>query len=248
MNVKNSNRPKSYELWRDNILNNKGKKLKDIAEEIGEKDSTVRKWKCLDKWEGKLVKENPNCNEHPEKARYGNKNSVGNRGGAPKGSQNNLKYGFFSKILPEDSLDIANDIEIKRPIDILWENIVLQYVAIARAQKIMYVESRDDNTRELKKCRSIENEVVEEYEVQFAWDKQAIFLQSQSRAMGTLQNMISKYEELLNSKLVNENERLKVEKLKVEVAILKGEEAVEEDDGFIEALRGKVSEVWDEQE
>lgn len=248
MKVKNSNRQKAYELWRDNILNNKGKKLKDIAEEVGEKDSKIRKWKCEDNWEGKLIKENPNGNQHPEKARYGNKNSVGNNGGAPKGSQNNLKYGFFSKILPGDALDIASDICIKRPIDILWENIVLQYLGVARAQKIMYVKNHDDITREPKRCRGVENGATEEYEVQFPWDKQGNFLQSQSRAMSTLQNMISKYEELLNSELVNESERLKVEKLKVELSILKGEDAVEEDDGFIEALRGKVSEVWDEQE
>jgi phage terminase small subunit len=222
LKVKNSNRQKAYELWRDNILNNKGKRLKDIAEEVGEKDSKIRKWKCEDNWQGKLVNENPNAKQHPEKSRYGNKNSIGNKGGPPKGSQNNLKYGFFSKILPEDALAIANEIDIKKPIDILWENIVLQYLAIARAQKIMYVESHDDITREPKRSRVLGNEVVKEYEVQFPWDKQSNFLQSQSRAMATLQNMISKYEELLNSEVVNESERLKVEKLKVEVAILKG--------------------------
>lgn len=247
MKERNPNRQKSYEIWKESLLKNKNLKLKDIAEQLGESDSKIRKWKCEDNWEGRLNKENPNGKRHPEKARYGNKNSVGNKGGAPKGSQNNLRIGFFSKILPEEALEIANEIDIKRSIDILWENIVIQYVAIARAQKIMCVKNHEDTTKELKRIRNKE-EVDEEYEIQFAWDKQANFLQAQSRAMATLQSMISKYEDLLNLELVTENERLKIEKLKIDISKLKGDDEVKEDDGFIEALKQKGREEWKNEE
>lgn len=62
----------------------------------------------------------------------GNKNSIGNSGGfAPKGNQNASKHGFFSRIFPndEETHDILNEIQIKKPFDILWENIQIQYLA-----------------------------------------------------------------------------------------------------------------------
>lgn len=112
----------------------------------------------------------------------------------------------------------------------------------------MYVKDKEDITKELKKNKSGENGIEKDYEIQFAWDKQANFLQSQSRAMATLQSMIFKYEELLNSELVTENEKLRVEKLKIDISKLKGEDEAKEDDGFIEALNNKANEVWDDEE
>jgi len=57
--------------------------------------------------------------------------------GSP-GHQNALKHGFFSKLFPDDgeTRAIISEIMEKSPLEILWENIMLQYLQIARAQKI----------------------------------------------------------------------------------------------------------------
>lgn len=91
----------------------------------------------------------------------------------------------------------------------------------------------------------------EEYEFQFAWDRQATFLTSQSKAMTTLQNMISKYEELLHKEwdLATEEQKLRVAKLKAEISELTGPtEDEKENDGFVEALNGTAQEDWSNEE
>lgn len=122
------------------------------------------------------------------------------------------------------------DIEDMAPIDIIWQNICMKYAAIVRAQKIMFVKDHDDLTKELKKIK-VQNDNIgskanlkivetyreEEYDLQYAWDKQATFLNAQSRAMGELRNLIKQYEEMLKDGLTTEEQRLRIEKLKVSV-------------------------------
>lgn len=44
------NRDRAYEMWKES---NGTKPLKSIAEELGEPETLVRKWKCQDKWDSK---------------------------------------------------------------------------------------------------------------------------------------------------------------------------------------------------
>lgn len=123
-------------------------------------------------------------------------------------NKNSEKHGLFSKYLPQDSLDIFNALEDKLGIDMLWDQIKIQYAAIIRSQKLMYVKDQSDTS------------VISEGKVlsyQHAWDKQANFLNAQARAMTNLTNMIVKYEALCNSESVTEEQRLRIEKLKAEV-------------------------------
>lgn len=231
-------------------------KLVDIAATLNIKDSQVRKWKSQDKWDDELkgalpkkrsVSINQNSSENKclsggeDKfegegktnsrkigAPKGNKNALGNKGG-PGGPYRNKKaekHGFFSKYLPEDTLDILTEIEEKSPIDMLWDNITIQYAAIIRAQRIMYVESKEEMIKELKKKKEVESTTSdtfeEEYEFQFAWDRQATFLNAQSRAISELRSSIKQYEEMLKSDLATEEQRLRIAKLKGEVNKLDG--------------------------
>jgi uncharacterized protein YjcR len=128
--------------------------------------------------------------------------------------------GFFSKWLPEETAEIIKEIESTHPLDILWDNIQLQYAAIIRAQKLMYVQDQDDKTTEvISEMRGMESDSTS-WEVQQAWDKHANFLNAQSRAMKTLESMIKNYEELLNKNwdIANEEQKLRVDKLKQEIA------------------------------
>lgn len=257
------NRQKAFDLW----INSQGKlPLKDIARTLGVSDSQVRKWKSQDAWE---LKENSNVtndkgnatnerNALPKRpgGQVGNKNAVGNRGGpgapkgnkyavgnsggsAPPGNSNAVTHGFFRKFFPEETLEIMEQIETRPPIDMLWDNIVIQYTAIIRAQRIMFVQDQDDMTKEVRKTKTMSTEDMEmeekEWEIQFAWDKHATFLQAQSRAMATLQSLIRQYEDMCNKGLATEEQRLRIEKLKGEISLIE-QKANKDDDKPIEIL------------
>lgn len=145
-----------------------------------------------------------------------------------KENKNAEKHGFFSKYLPKETMDLVNDMENLNTIDILWDNIKVQYAAIIRSQKIMYVKDEEDHDIHVIKSRSLEmggiqndnsnNPAIVNSELQIitAGERQANFLQSQSRAMATLTRMIKDYEELCKSDMATEEQKLRIEKLKAE--------------------------------
>lgn len=120
--------------------------------------------------------------------KYGRgKNPNSRNGTGPPRNQNAIKHGLFFKWLPQETLEIANmlgETECNlNPLDILWQNITLQYAVIIRTQKLMYVKNKEDKTIEKIEEKS-GNVCGERWEVQQVWDKHANFLNSQSRAMG----------------------------------------------------------------
>ncbi len=140
-----------------------------------------------------------------------------------RGNKNAEKHGLFSKYIPKETQALLDAIESLDPLDILWENIKIQYVAIIRAQTIMEVKSKDDLVKEIKRMRESGTGPSEiEFEIQFAWDRYERFLTSQARAMTNLTNMIVKYEAQCNQGLATEEQMLRIEKLKTEIDTLKG--------------------------
>lgn len=115
--------------------------------------------------------------------------------------------------MPAETLELVGNIEMMSPLDILWENICLKYAAIIRSQKLMHVEDANDCTKRI----TLEGEAIA-YQYTEAYEKQASFLIAQSRAMGTLMNLIKQYEELCRSSLATDEQRLRIEKLKTEIA------------------------------
>ena len=163
-----------------------------------------------------------------------------NLGGAPIKNANAVKHGLFSKYLPAETLELVGAIETMSPIDILWENICLKYAAIIRSQKIMYVKDDNDVTKRI----TVDGAETTVYQYREAYDKQASFLMAQSRAMGTLMNLIKQYEEMCNSELATEEQKLRIEKLKKEIAKDNTQETLMEDDGFTKAIENATKEVW----
>lgn len=213
-------RAPNYELAENDYMD--GMKYKDIAVKYNVTINTVKSWKqrydwSKDKKKGVHTKDKKVCTQKVG-APIGNKNALGNDGGAPHENKNAVKHGFFSKWLPEETFDIFQAIQQKDPLDILWDNIMLQYTAIVRAQKLMYVKDQQDITTTQIKQGYSELGSTEEWEVQQAWDKHATFLKAQSRAMGELRSMIKQYDELLhkNWDLASEEQRQRIEKLKAE--------------------------------
>jgi len=201
------NRDKAYEVYKR--FNGKITS-KEIAVLLNENENNINCWRTLDKWKKKFNKVG---------APYGNKNSVGNKGGAPEGNVNSFKYGNYSNRIPLAVKNIMQELDIEDPIEKLWRNICLQDARIINMQDIMHVNSKDDMTKELKKTSSGDKMESEEYEIQFAWDKEANLISTQSKAMNTLSKLIKQYVEMVNANwdLATEEQRLRVERLKVQI-------------------------------
>ncbi|HFR4182754.1 TPA: phage terminase small subunit [Bacillus cereus] len=223
-----------HELAQEDYM--QGMKYKDIAEKHDVSVNTVKSWKTRYKWDRKGVRTNDEKvrtqkktgapinnknavgNSGNKKPKWGNKNAIGH--GAPLQNSNAVTHGFFRKHFPEDVADLAAEIMEKNPIDMLWENITIQYTAIIRAQRLMFVKDQEDITKEVKKEKSSESSDEIEYEIQFAWDKHATFLNAQSRAMITLSSLIRDFDKLAN---INDERRMKLEQMKLGIEKTKAE-------------------------
>lgn len=220
-------REKAFEIFRSSSGRST---TKDIANQLGISVSKVKYWRSKDKWSDKIKPGAPK----------GNKNAIGNKGGgAPSGNLNGLKHGnycdaskfldkgFLSKYIPNATKNIIKGLaeEGIKPLDMLWDNIMISYSAIIRSQKIMNVTSKSEIVKELKSSEVSPGKwgdsEKEDYEIQFAWDRQERFLKSQSAAMNTLANMIRQYEEILhkNWDLATEEQKARISVLKAKVEI-----------------------------
>ena len=114
------------------------------------------------------------------------------------------------ELLPKQTAQIMSVIEQSSAVEILWQNILLQYAAIIRAQQLMYVES--ENILSIEKRRLEENESsASEWENITPWDRYKTFLDTQSKAMNVLTNMLNKFEDYKRKGLVNEELSAKID-------------------------------------
>lgn len=232
-----------YELAEQDYMN--GMKYKDIADKYGVSLNTVKSWKKRYNWDRKGCTQKKKKGAHKNAiAQLGNKNATG-----PPGNKNAEKYGFFSKYLPEETLDIVQAVEKANPLDLLWHQIQIAYAAIIRAQRIAYVKDKDDKT--VERVEERDGTVCgEKWEVQHAWDKQNNFLKAQARAQGELRSLIKQYDEMLHRDwdMATEEQKSRIELIKAQTAKVKGDDSANtyQDDGFIEALKSEVTDVWED--
>ncbi len=185
-------------------LYEKGVSFKEISAQYKVPAKTVKRWADKYKWFSEK------CPEKMSKTkRKVDKICIGKLQ-----NTNAVKHGLFSKYLPAETLELVGNIEMMSPLDILWENICLKYAAIIRAQKIMFVKDANDVTKRM----TMNGTEATSYQYTEAYEKQASFLIAQSRAMGTLMSLIKQYDELCRSELVTDEQRLRIEKLKMELA------------------------------
>ena len=97
--VRNPNRDKAFEVYKENEGKISPKEISDI---LGEKVENVYPWKSLDKWDSKLEKKvgapKGNNNASGGGAPVGNNNAQKKKEkkvGAPKGNLNRLKHGLY---------------------------------------------------------------------------------------------------------------------------------------------------------
>ncbi|HDR7354858.1 phage terminase small subunit [Bacillus wiedmannii] len=242
-----------------NITNRKIAELLSTSERtVNEK--TVGGWKTKDKWmrqlngvlhknERSTPKKETEYSKKKPGAPKGNKNAVNNRGGAKKGNKNAVgnpggsaplrngnaaTHGLYRKYLPQELYDLKEELEEainNDPLSILWESIMLQHAQIIHAQRIMFVNNKEDMTKELRKKKLSESGFEEEWEIQFAWDKQASFLNAQSKALSTLSALIKDFDRLAN---IDDERRAKLEFIQVQIDKIKSN--TNNDDNNIEPV------------
>ncbi|MFT8362919.1 MAG: phage terminase small subunit [Sporolactobacillus sp.] len=235
------NKDKAYRDYQN------GMKYKDIAEKYGVSLNTVKSWKKRYKWireKGAHKKERV----HTKGAPIGNQNAKGH--GAPEHNQNARTHGLFAKWMPDETQEIIDLMATQSASDIIWQNIEIQYAAIIRAQQIMWVNSNDSHLKEQSGSSSGDAGWSETYKVAFAYEQYDSFLKSQSRAMGELRALIKQFIEITDAF----DERLKklklmqarIDSIKSEIKRKDAEPDQPDIQPYLEALKGKTSEVWDD--
>lgn len=191
-----------------------GMKYQALADKYSVSVNTIKSWKQRYQWTRKGVHTKEKVCTQKKGAPVGNKNAAGNPGGgAPARNHNAFTHGLYAKYLPAETLELVECIENKSPLDLLWESICIKYAAIIRAQQVMFVKDAEDHTI-IKNGESVsESGSSEHWAVKSAADKQAAFLNAQSRAMSTLTNLIKQYEDM---KPEGEAE-MRIKKLKAEL-------------------------------
>jgi len=167
-----------------------------------------------------------------------------------------VKHGLFSRYIPKETMEIMGMIAGSDTSSLLWMQIELQFAAIIRAQQIMFVEDKEETIKELKKRKVFDGELSsseeEEWEIQFAWDRHATFLNAQSRAISELRTSIRQFEELIEDKdderlLRIELMRQQIDKGKLELSNLRGEtegDAHAQGSSYEDALNAQVDDVF----
>lgn len=211
---------KAYEMYQQ------GFKLVEIASQLDLPEGTVRRWKSTHKWESERSDKESERSHKRKGGQPGNKNATG-----PPKNRHAEKHGFFTKWLPEETLEIFDGISKDDPLDLLWDNIQLQYAAIIRAQKLMYVNDQKDLSKEL----SMISDGANAFDVQYAWDKHANFMSAQSRSMKTLESMIKQYDELLhkNWKQASEEQVARINQIKAQTKKLESDNGKEAADSVV---------------
>ena len=131
--------------------------------------------------------------------------------------------------------------------DLLWDNIQLQYAAIIRGQRLMYVKDQKDKT--VEKIEEKDGNVCgEKWEVQQAWDKHATFMSAQSRAIGTLLRLVKEYDELLhkNWDTASEIQKAQLAQIRAQTDKLKSDSEDTHDESAqskMEAITGIVEQM-----
>ncbi len=191
--------------------------LAALANKHGIKLGTLKSRKSREGWSRDATKKDATKTEKvatPKSPRYPN-GHPGNKNPKNQFTERNQaarKHGLFSRYIPQETLEIMGMLDKADPADLIWDQIQIQYAAIIRAQEIMFVDSKDEMIKELKKHKDNQFGEEIEYEFQFAWDRQATFLNAQSRAIAELRSSIKQFLELAHD---DDERRLKLEQMQL---------------------------------
>ncbi|WNF07254.1 terminase small subunit [Brevibacillus borstelensis] len=295
--ARDPNRDKAFEIWKQS---NGEIKLKDIADQLGISEGTVRGWKNKDQWDkqvkGTFQSKERNATERPKETERSKR--IEERNVSPPEIENDdgpltekqrlfvLEYlrdfnatraamaiGYSKKTAYAIGWNLLRKVEIQAEIKRQKElratelgldvqRVIAEYMKIAFAditdllefgqKKEQILDEQGNpvldpitgepmtykrNYVSFKNSDEIDGTVVGE--VKQGKDGVSIKLHDKMKALEKLEKYVG---------FMTEEQRLKLEKTKLEVAHLRGEDELQEDDGFLDALDGKVEQIWDDED
>lgn len=135
----------------------------------------------------------------------------------PKDRAGHLKPSVNSpwlKHLPTETLELMKEMELVDPLDILYDQIRLQWAVIVRAQEIMFVEDIDDTTKFI----SSNGAESTGYDIHAAWDKHGKFMSVLSNAQKELRYLIQQFMDLVP---VDDERRARVANIEANTELVK---------------------------
>ncbi|TDM43456.1 hypothetical protein ETI09_03530 [Macrococcoides canis] len=165
-------------------------KLKDLAEKHNVKLGTLKSKISREGW-NKVATKKVAKKKHPQDT-----TDIRRKSGNPNppnqfAERNNfaVKHGLLSRYIPKETMELMGIADSMDAADIIWAQIQIQFAAIIRAQKVMWVEDANDHTSEITST----SEYGDGYKISFAYEKYASFLSAQSRAMAELRSALKQF-------------------------------------------------------
>lgn len=221
----------------------KGMTYKDICDKYD-----ILVWIKRYKWFDE--KKNKNIKGAPKKKRcapLNNKNAVGNEGGAQIGNMNSIKHGAY-QTLYADMLNLEDQILF----NMIQPSINIDDEVKLLRLKIERLINRDQTFFYNMYGIKVEKDIPEEERVlgiNACMGQLRKLIETKAKTLGDTEKLRlekDKYE--FNKYKTDVELQLKKEKLDLEKLKVNGDDVEYEDDGFIDALKGQVSEVWKDAE
>ena len=235
------NQDRAYEIYKEhdgNITN------REIAAMLGEDEKVVAVWKSRGKW-NVVQQSKKSCTTKAKGGQPGNKNAVGHGGTGPPGNKNAVTTGEFETLffdtLEDDERLLIGMIQPDKE-KLLFQEI--QLLTVRERRMLKRIEDlRDCDFTTVKKKKGTEKDKWTDLK-----EDQAVLGQIQSieDALTRVQGRKQRAIESLH-KFGFDDARLEIELMKVELATLKigGQEAGQEDDGFLAALNAEAESLWE---
>lgn len=213
-----------------------GMKYREIADKYGVSINTIKSWKKRNNWSRKAgAPPEKGCTQNEKGAHKnkggqpGNQNAAGC--GPPEGNVNAVKHGayqsLYAKFLPEEEKELYEQMPGDADLE---EEIRLLRLKLAR------LLTRDHDF--------FYDGFGVRHEKDISEEEREAGIQA---CMKQLEKLVRTQNQMQKNVLDEEEQRVRIEKMRAEVARITGNDEPETaDDGFIDALRGKVAEVWQE--
>lgn len=226
-----------------------GMKYQDICDKYNISINTLKSWIKRYKWsEEKKNYKKKGAHKNKKGAPLNNKNAEGNSGGAaPIGNINAIKHGayqsLYADMLSTEEQILFNMIQPTLNID---EEIKILRLKIAR------LLGRDKTFFYNMFGIKVEKDISEEDRIlgiNACMDQLRKLIETKASMSTDTEKLQLEKEKFEFNKYKTEIElQLKKEKMEIEKTKIYGENEEFEDDGFIEALKGQISEVWEDAE
>lgn len=226
-----------------------GMKYKDICDKYNISMNTLKSWVKRYNWsDERKNKGKKGAHNNKRGAPKGNKNAKGNPGGsAPKGNLNAIKHGAYQSIyadmlntedkilfnMIQPSVNVDDEIKILRLKIARLLNREKSFFYNMFGEKIEKEVSEEDRISGINACMDQLRKLIAD-KAKMATDTEKVQLEKEKFEF-------TKFK--ANIELQLKKEKLELEKIKVQ-----GEDEEYEDDGFIDALKGQTSKVWDDED